>query len=179
MINLLPQKEKEELEIERKTRITIIVGILFLIFLIFLGLLFFSAKIYILSQIQEQKALINIESRSTETPQVQELEKSIAQTNQIISQLNSFYNEQDNVSEILKKVADLLPSDIYLTDFFYKKDKSQVILQGYAQKRESLLGFKKSLESQKEVKNLYSPISNLTKSTDVDFYFSFNISNKK
>ena len=72
-----------------------------------------------------------------------------------------------------------MPAETYLTDFFYQKEKSQIILQGYAKNRDNLLEFKKSLENQKEVQNLYSPISNLIKSKDIDFYLSFNWSQER
>ncbi len=179
MINLLPSQEKKELEIKRTIKVIAILGSLFLIFLIFLGLLLFSIKIYILSQIRDQKTLIEIESRSTESPEIQELEKNIGEANQIISQFNSFYQGQRSISEILEKISGLLPAETYLTDFFYQKEKSQIILQGYAKNRDNLLEFKKSLENQKEVQNLYSPISNLIKSKDIDFYLSFNWSQER
>jgi len=175
MINLLPSQEKEELKNEEKFKTTIILGSLSFVFLIFLGLLLFSIKINILSEIQDKKVLIEIESRSSENPQIKEFEKNVAETNQKISQLNSFYKNQTSIPSALEKISNLLPANVYLTSLSYQKENSQVILQGYAQTREGLLEFKKSLESQKEVKNLDSPISNLIKSTNIDFYFSFNL----
>jgi Tfp pilus assembly protein PilN len=175
VINLLPPQEKNELEMERKIKITTILGSLILIFLIFLGTLFFSVKIYLLSQIQNQKVSLDLENQAISTPEVQELEKNITEANKRIFQLNSFYKGEINISQILEKISSVLPTETYLINFSYQAEKSQVILQGYAKNRENLLEFKKSLENLKEVQNLYSPISNLTKPTDIDFYFSFNL----
>lgn len=175
MINLLPPQAKKELEIEREAKIITILGSLFLIFLIFLGILLFSVKIYILSQIESQKTLIDVESRNINIPEVKELEKNITEANQKISNLNLFYKNQVDLTEILEKISFLLPLNVYLTDFNYQKEKNLIALRGFAQTREDFLEFKKSLETEKGFSNFNSPISNLVKPTDIDFYVSFNL----
>jgi Tfp pilus assembly protein PilN len=175
MINLLPSQAKKELEIERKTRIITILGSLFLIFLIFLGILLFSVKIYILSQIESQKTLVALESSYVDTPQVKELEKNITDANQKISSLILFYENQVDLTEVLEKISFLSPLNVYLADFNYQKEKNLITLEGFAETREDFLEFKKSLEAEKEFSNLYSPISNLVKPTDIDFYITFNL----
>lgn len=176
MINLLSPEEKTELSMERKRKIAAILGSLFLIFLIFLVILLFSVKIYILSQIQSQKTTFDLENKLINSLQVKEFEENITNINNKISQLNDFYKNQVNLSQVLDKISNIAPVGIYLTDFSYQKEKSQITILGQAKTRDNLLEFKKSLESQSEIKNLYSPISNLTKPTNIDFYFTFNIS---
>lgn len=179
MINLLPSQAKKELEIERKTKIITILGSLFLIFLIFLGILLFSVKIYILSQIESQKTLIDLESGYIDIPQIKELEKNIIETNQKISNLDLFYENQVDLTEVLEKISFLLPLNVYLTNFNYQKEKNLITLGGFAEGREDFLEFKKSLEIEKGFGNLYSPISNLVKPTDIDFYITFNLTKEQ
>ncbi len=175
MINLLPEEGKKEFIMERKIKIVTILGTLSLVFLVFLGVLLFSVKIYILSQLQSEKTSFNLENLSIDTPEIKALEKNTKELNQKISQLNSFYKEQTSISQVLEEISNILPSETYLTSFSYQKEKSQVNLFGFAKTRENLLDFKKSLENQKNITNIYSPISNLTKPIDIDFFFSFNL----
>jgi len=55
MINLLPPKEKGILVSEERLKITLILGILFLVFLSFLGLILFSFKAFLLNQVSSDK----------------------------------------------------------------------------------------------------------------------------
>jgi len=128
-----------------------------------------------LSQIESQKTLIDLESRNINIPQVKELEKNITEANQKISNLNSFYQNQIDLTEVLEKISFLLPLNVYLTDFSYQKEKKLITLEGFAKTREDFLEFKKSLEVEKGFSNLNSPISNLVKPTDIDFYITFNL----
>lgn len=173
MINLLPQKQKEEFFGERNVKILFNLGLLFSLFLILLGILLFAVKIHLTADIQEQKFMINSMDLAATNPQYKELEDKISESNKLISKINEFYEEQIDVTQILEKISDILPEGVTLASFSYQKDKSQVALQGNAISRESFLVFKKALESQAEIKNLSSPVSNLLKSSNIDFYFSF------
>lgn len=179
MINLLPPQVKKELEIERKRKIIIILGNLLLVFLIFLGVLLFSVKIYILSQIEGLKTLIDLESIYVDIPQTKELEKNITEANQKFSNLNLFYENQIDLTEVLGKISFLLPLNVYLTDFGYQKERNLITLEGFAKKREDFLEFKKSLETEKGFSNFSSPISNLVKPTDINFNITFNLTDEQ
>jgi Tfp pilus assembly protein PilN len=175
MINLLPPQAKKELEIEKKRKIITILGNLFLIFLIFLGALLFSVKIYILSQIEGLKNLTDLENAYVDIPQTEKLEKNITEANQKFSNLNLFYENQIDLTEVLGKISFLLPLNVYLTDFSYQKEKKLITLEGFAQKREDFLEFKKSLEGEEGFNNFSSPISNLVKPTNINFNITFNL----
>lgn len=179
MINLLSSQAKKELEIERKIKIITILGSLFLIFLIFSGILLFSVKIFILSQVESQKTLIDLESSYIDIPKIKELEKNIIEANQKFSNLNLFYENHVDLTEALEKISFLLPLNVYLTDFNYQKEKNLITLEGFAERREDFLEFKKSLEIEKGFSNLYSPISNLVKPTDIDFHITFNLTEEQ
>lgn len=179
MINLLPQQEKKELEIERKIKIVTILGTLFLIFLLFLGILLFSVKLYILSQNQSLETLIQIENQTVSSSQIKEIEKNIREANQKFSDITSFYKNQIDLTEALEKISFLIPLNVYLTEINYQKETQKIILGGFAKRREDFLEFKKSLEKEKGFSNLYSPISNLVKPADINFYINFNLAKEQ
>jgi Tfp pilus assembly protein PilN len=178
MINLLPQNQREEFLQEKRAKIIFVLGFLLLFFVFFLAVLFFSIKIYLTGENQNQKFLLEQTNVLITDPKYKELETEIIKNNKLISQLNEFYKNQTNIVNVLENISNLLPEGVNLTSFSYQKESNQVSLQGKAQTRDSLLIFKKALESQPEIKNLNSPISNLIKSANIDYYFSFNLSDK-
>jgi Tfp pilus assembly protein PilN len=175
MISLLPTEQKNELIQERRLKILLNLGYLLLFFSIFLGVLLFSIKVYLAAEIQEQKFLLSSVELSMNNPKYKDLQEKILDSNKLILQLNNFYTNEIYITDILEKISNILPSGVNLTSFSYQKDINQIVLQGKANTRDNFMFFKKSLESQKEVKDLSSPVSNLLKNTDIDFYFSFSL----
>jgi len=148
MINLLPSKEKESLIQEENWKLVLILGTLFLSFLICLVLILFSIQIYISGKIQSQKVIIEIEEKEFRDPETQNFREKIVLINQNLLKLNSFYQSQTNLTEILEKISGIFPEGMYLTSLSYQKENLQISLSGYAPNREVLVGFKKNLEKE-------------------------------
>lgn len=179
MINLLPQREKEILIQEENWKLVLILGIIFLAFLVSLALILFSIQIYISGQIEAQKILFS--QKKGESSQIQDFQEKIKFSNLSFSKLNSFYQEVFNGSEILEKISQALPSGTYLTNFTLstvtKKEEYpvQTSLSGFSVNRETLLEFKKNLESQELFKEVYFPPSNWVEPINIDFSVNFKI----
>jgi len=173
MINLLPPQYKAELKEEENWKLTLILNLLFLIFLVCLALILFSIKISIAGQLEAQKILLLQEEKNFEESQIQSLEEKITASNQAISKLNSFYQRQISLAEILEKIFETLPSSIYLTTLDFNLD--QFSLFGYSHTREILLEFKKNLEKEELFEEIYFPPSNWVKPADIDFSVNFKI----
>lgn len=172
-INLLPFQAKTELLEEEIKKLIIILGALILVFLFSLTLILFSIKSYISSQVTFHKILADMEKERLETPEIQTIKEETTLANKNLLKLNSFYQQQINLTEVFKKISEVLPSEMYLTSFSYQKDNFQVSLSGFAPNREALLGFKKDLE--KEFPDPYFPPQNWIQSTDIDFQVRFKI----
>jgi len=173
MINLLPPQYKEELKEEENWKLTVILSILFLIFLVCSVLILFSIKISISGQLEVQKILLLQEERKFEESQMQNLEEKITISNQTLLKLSSFYQSQNDSTEILEKISETVPSDIYLTNLNLNLDK--IFLSGYSPTREILLEFKKNLEKEELFGEIYFPPSNWVKPSDVDFSVNFKV----
>ena len=116
MINLLPPQQKEELLEEEKYNLVLILGILFLIFLVSLILILFSIKIFISGETDVQRILLSAEEKRFKESQIQNLEEKIDASNQTLSKLNLFYQNQLNLTETLEKISGTLPPGTYLTN---------------------------------------------------------------
>lgn len=148
MINLLPPKERENLIQEENWKLILILGFLFLSLLICLILILLSIQIYTSGKIQSQKAIIEIWEKEFKDPEAQNFREKITLINQNLSKLNSFYQSQINLIEILEKISGISLEGMYLTTLSYQKETFQISLSGYAPNREVLVGFKKNLEKE-------------------------------
>jgi len=183
MINLLPIQQKKEILQEENWRLVLIVGITILAFLICLTLMLFSIKIYISGQVEVQKTFLEAEEEEFKTSELRNLEEELTLTNRTLLELNSFYQEQLNTTEILGKISETLPAGTYLTTLNFtsltitEKEKyiAQISLSGFAPTREILLEFKKNLEKENLFDEIYFPPSNWVKPTDIDFSVNFKI----
>ncbi len=183
MINLLPIQQKKEILQEENWRLVLIVGITILAFLICLTLMLFSIKIYISGQVEVQKTFLEAEEEEFKTSELRNLEEELTLTNRTLLELNSFYQEQLNTTEILGKISETLPAGTHLTTLNFtsltitEKEKyiAQISLSGFAPTREILLEFKKNLEKENLFDEICFPPSNWVKPTDIDFSVNFKI----
>ena len=176
-INLLPQKERILLIQEEHWKLTFLLEIIFLVFLICLSLILFSIRTHVSGQVEAQKILLS--QRELETPQLKDLEDKIKRSNLIFSNLNSFYQRITNPSEILEQVSQTLPLGVYINSFdFVPSDKeylAAVALSGFSPNRETLLEFKKNLESQETFKEISFPPSSWVTPENINFSVNFKI----
>ncbi len=178
MINLLPPQQKEELQQEENWKLVLILGVVILAFLISFVFILFSIKIFLSSQLEVQKIFLN--QQKSQDPQLQKLEEEIINSNKIFSALNSFYQKEINLPEILEKIEKTLPATTTLTSFnfdhFSKEGYvAQISLSGYSPTREVLLEFKKNLENQKSFKEIYFQPEDWVTPTDINFSVNFKI----
>ena len=104
----------------------------------------------------------------------------------VISELNKSYtyvkilrNDKPKISFLanIQEVLALRTKNIAITSFEVASSSeegiSEMVLQGNAATRESLLAFKKGIEADPNISNLELPISDLAKSKDIPFAIKF------
>lgn len=179
MLNLLPPKYKEQFSQEENLKMILILSIVFLVALISFSLILLSIKIYIQGELKAQEILLS--EKELESSPSRELEEKLKSGNFALSQLDSFYQKNFSSVEILEKIFQTLPPKTYLTSLnlsvISKKEGNfiSVSLAGYSPTRETLLEFKKNLESQGLFEKISFPPSNWIKSVDIDFAVNFQI----
>lgn len=180
MINLLPLTEKENLLLEKKKRIAIILWILVLFFLICLILILFSIKIYIQSQVESQRTLLVEAEKEFEQSEIQELRAKINSINSTLTKLDSFYQEKIYFSQVLEEISATLPQGMYLTGFsvippLNKENGIKVSLSGFAPTVEHLIELKNNLDEDPNFKETSFPPENWVNPEDIDFFITFKI----
>lgn len=185
MINLLPPKYKETLRKEENLRLVLIMEIIFGTFLIALALILFTIKIHIGGAVERQQ--IFVELKNKELSQVKPIEEKLNLVNKKVEGLDSFYQNQFDLTDFLGRISELLPQAVYLNSFSYQKDYSpptalkgekyigKINLSGFAPTVEKLLEFKNNLEKQNGFKEIYFPTAIWLQSRDINFDTSLKI----
>lgn len=185
MINLLPEKEKKELESGKNRKVILILGILCLLFLACLILLLFLFKIYFFSQVNSQKQLLFDKERELKSiPQFQDFRQTIKETNQELVKVKNFYQKQILIAPILESLSKLVPSKIYFTRLFIQKPEIaeeekdylfKINVWGYAENRENLFLFRKALSESDDFKEVDVSLQSWLEPTDIDFSLTLKI----
>jgi len=181
MINLLPPEEKRDLLAENKRRTILILLVLVLFFLSVLVLILFSVKTYLQIEAISQKALLLETEKKPQQPEVQGFQEKVNLINQNLTKLSNFYKQKIYFSDILERVSQILPTQIYLNNFSAtlstaeKEPTIKIALSGFAVNRDVLLEFKQNLEKESDFKNFNFSSINRVKPIDIDFFVTFEI----
>ena len=175
MINLLPENEKLGLVWEEKQKLISILGFLMLSFLAVLSLILFAVDFQLATKIESQKIMVEMEEKRLQAAEIGKLREKISQVNENLSRLDAFYSQQLPLTEIFKRIADLLPAGVYLTNFSYQKSGSQVSLNGFSPTREALVELKIKLEAEKEFRNVTFPPTNWVKPKTINFFVTLKL----
>lgn len=180
MINLLPPKEKEEILQEENWKLLMILGMFSLFFLISLLLILFSIKIFVTGEVDVQKILFAEQEKEFKNTQMQNLQNNLTAFNKKLSQLDSFYQNQSNFSEILEEISKTLPPGVYLNNLSIipqggKNEGSKCSISGFSPSRQILLVLKDNLEKEKNFQEVYFSPANWVKPADINFTISFKV----
>lgn len=185
MINLLPEKEKKELESGKNRKVILILGVLSLLFLACLILFLFLFKIYFFSQVNSQKELLFDKQRELKSiPQFQDFKQRVKEANQELVKVKNFYRNQILIALILEDLSKLVPSKVYFTRLFIQKPEIaeqekdylfKINIWGYAENRENLFLFQKALSENDDFKEVDVSLQSWLEPSDVDFSLTLKI----
>jgi len=180
MINLLPEKEKIEIILERNRKILLVLMTFFLISSVFLFFLLFSFKIYLSSQVKtREKTIFDKQEEINLSSGFQDFKQTVQETNDELKNIQNFYKEQILIAPILEKISEFVPSSIYLTKFStnwpdaFEEDPNYLIklsIQGYAKNREDLFLFQKALKQSGYFAEVNVSLQSWLEPEDVNFY---------
>jgi Tfp pilus assembly protein PilN len=191
MLNLLPQTEKAFLQKEKNFKTLLILGMALLCALVCFILILLSIKIYIAGSASAENIVFEQFEKQIQNSKSREVEDNIKIYNQNITNINSFYNNRKEVSELAQRISEILPSGIYLTYFSFntveetikikdsnktkKEIKREISISGFSPTREKLFELKEILKSQTDFHEVYFPASVWTKPYDIVFSLKFSL----
>jgi hypothetical protein len=165
MINLLPQKEKDELFLKKAKNLAIVLGSIVIITLVCLIFVLLSVKFYVLTEVNGQSFILQDTQKNYESPDVVTVKNSIQKYNNSLPTVLSFYQSDKYLSNILAAISEIeKPNGLYFTNIFLDSQaiggNVKVNISGTSDTRESLIAFQKNLEKQNAINNIsFSPES--------------------
>ncbi len=173
-INLIPPDKKKKLINNQRLKIvlnveivlTIIIAGFFLMLGIFNYILDFNINSY-------QKIRQNENREVKQFKELEEYDSRFKQINNQIAQIYLIEQDQFYWSKILIRLSELVPPEIKLNSLITNNYK--ITLEGTADNRDELIGFKKKLMNEPELINVDLPLSNLVDKNNIEFQISFEI----
>lgn len=174
-LNLLPPKEKEEVKFEIFRQYLIFFGRSFIFILIIFVVLLFSVYLYLSITLEAQENLVKITKEAPESQKLEKIKKEIEETNNKITKIYKTQSDFVLWSKIIEDLISSVPPEqkIYLKIFSGRKGGAQITISGFAQTREDLIDFEHSLRGSDKFFDIYSPISNFLKKTEINFNLTF------
>ena len=185
MINLLPPKEKKELQQERYKKLVAVLGFTFLVSLVCLALILYALKFYILQRWVTEKANLTSTTQQYEKDSTA-IKNEIRKYNVAFGKLQDFYKTEVYFSEMLKFIIDIqrpngVSFDTINLSLNKEGDRVKVSINGTSNTRENLLEYKERLENsllmenKYRMENIYFPPESWVKPTGISFKLSFDI----
>ncbi|MBU2036666.1 PilN domain-containing protein [Patescibacteria group bacterium] len=173
-LNLLPPDEKEQLNLDRLRRWVVFYGSGLLcslsVFIFLLIVIWFSLFI----QLKSLGESLDIAQRSQQGQDLKAHQDLIKELNVKIEKLGQSEKDRQNYSLIFLALAKIMPAGTRI-ERLSLDEKNQMVIAGYAQKRENLLDLKASLEKSALFTDIESPLTNLIKQTDIAFSFTLTV----
>lgn len=171
---LLPEKEIKVLKKEYRTRL-FIVALFFISFSILAGVASLIPS-YVYSYIQEKDALTSLQALQDSRKErgTDSVIKELAAAQTLVEDLKKYHDSAD-FSQVISEIISRKNSQILLNSFQIKESEDiakkslDVVIQGKALTRDSLLAFKKNLEQNPFISKIELPVSDLAKSKDISF----------
>ena len=175
MINLIPPQGHKVIKREYLLRVTATLSMLFGAVGIILAI--GCVPVYVLVNAQINALTIATEKERVEDVSLGDAEEEIRTTKEILGQLHSVTGDT-RASELLHEVEELAPTGISFRNFTMGYEKSTVhtiAVEGTATTRETLIRFKKDLETSSTFQSAEVPIAELAKDTNLPFSMSITL----
>lgn len=171
---LLPEKEIRSLKREYRTRVFVIL-FLFISCGVMIGIVaLFPAFILSYSQGKNSVEKIKTIKKNREARGIDTISNELSDNYQMMNKLK-INDDITKSSEAIFEISKLRSNQVSLTSFQITKSSNtatsslNITIQGKASTRESLIEFKKNLESNKRIEKIELPISDLAKSKNILF----------
>lgn len=180
MINLLPPKYKKELKQQRFFKVVIALNILVLSFLLILSGVLFLTKISLQEELKSQQAILKNNQEQKKIKKIKNLESEIKSFNDKIEELQDYYQNYFNLTDIINDFSSTLPDGVYINSISFDKIKNkeevvEVKVQGYCPDRERLREFDSNLNKTEKFTEINFAKENWTQPKEINFSLSFKI----
>ncbi|MFT7507785.1 MAG: hypothetical protein ACI92I_000953 [Acidimicrobiales bacterium] len=169
MINLIPPHAKKQVKTEYWVRVFSVWGLLAAIACLIIVLLLIPTYVLVRAELKVYEGLY--QTASIQNDSYGELEHEVGIANEIAVRLSSI-KSQITVMELIEVIEDAARGNVEITNISLVRTEGKIgsiSVAGEAYSRETLSGFRNTLEDHEFFNSVKLPISNLAKDKDVPF----------
>ncbi len=171
MINLIPYSAKKVVKREYWTRVISVW--MFLLTLVSVTFLVELIPLRLLTDLLGKSVSSELSGAISAKEELSNIEKTVTDTNTLIKKLSVKSNEV-HYSDYVDLIDELSGDSVQVTEMGFVSG-NKVSLSGVAKDRETLAGFRNSLEASPSFSAVVLPISNLAKDKDISFTLTLNL----
>jgi|GEM_PF-980052 len=173
-INVLPDKQKKNREIENKIGNILRFSFSLVFALFILAMVFFIARIILKADYQAAREIS--ENRSIQSSrEVEDAEKLLNDANAISKKITVISGEIPHWPSVFKRLSEICPEEIRIN--MVHAEIEHMKITGFAKKRDAFIEFQNKLTSE-GFKNIISPSSNIVSPQDFIFDIEFDLDKK-
>jgi Tfp pilus assembly protein PilN len=174
-INLLPKKDQKEITLELITHQLINFSVWVIVSMLIFFLIEFTTETKLKQGITSTDNEITQNKAALKSAANQQLENQVLTLSNEIKLVQTVRQQHYYWSNALIELGDLIPADIVIDILSLDRATGKVEIAGTAADRESVLKFWSEIYKSKHFKNINFPLTNLEKSSDSPFNFTFYI----
>jgi len=172
-INLLPEKNKNEIREEKSFRNIVGRELAFIFPVILLVMILFSVKLILGIQEQGLEKSYNDEQFQGSQQDLKKYEDKFRETNLKSNLISKVQENHLEWTGVLVKLSQAVPDEVSITGVANKD--YQIFLMGRAKNRERLLALKEAVNNSECFTGVNMPLSNLVSKENIDFQMDFEI----
>lgn len=166
--------------LKKRERLAVVLGIMGITVLVCLILILSALQFYLLEYATYQKSLVETDEKKYPAQDLLALKTNIVRYNASLAAADRFYKKTLFANGALKVIYRVLqPEGLDLDSITLELDSTgelfKAAISGKSATREALVAFKKSLEDDKRIKNVYFPPESWVKARGVIFYTTFEV----
>lgn len=176
MINLLPPKAKEQLRYDEYNRRVMFFGELGFLLALFFTILLFAEVLFAQAVLRRLILSTDEAARRPEARETSRIQKEVRLLKNDIERMRRLQERRLPAYETIRDFTALLSPSVRLTALDADLAGRKIVFSGTAPSRADLLALRDALEREKtRYGNVYLPLANLLKESDIPFTFSLTL----
>lgn len=178
-INLLPKEDQRDLKLQFFAEELMIFSFWVIISLLLFLSLTYIAKAYLSGQVANTEGQISQSKVILKSSDNELLKERVETINKQVNSIRILDSQHYYWSEALLELAKLLSPDISLNLVNMDRVTGEILIEGVAGNRESVLKFWADVHKSEFFKDINFPLANLQNATDDPFSYTFSINAEK
>lgn len=174
-INLLSNREKENIRYEMYSRFLFVIGTAFLGSFVTFGVLLTPSLLFLIFERGDLAREVDIALQGQKVANVEQTVKEISDTNKRLALLTGLKAGTHQAGHVFDMFASYTSSGTTFDEFLYSAETQEVHIKGHAQRRQDFIDFKQKVERDVAVASIISPIANVIKETNVEFVLTITL----